>query len=234
MPFISPSACFTAWPSAMPTSSVVWCWSICRSPLALTVMSMREWRAKRSSMWSRKPMPVAIEDAPVPSRSIATSTSVSLVVRLTEPLRMELPKKSAAGTNGERLLSGVWLLRYCSMDSLPRACPPKPERRRRLRGRVREGQVGERRSKWLPPPRPPPQARGREPTTVCNGGPKSLNQRDPTGIIHADSLRILARHDDPDGPQGRDGGNRRRRAGLDRADHRQGECAQGAPVDQGR
>ena len=60
MPFMSPSACFTAWPSAMPTSSVVWWWSMCRSPLALTVMSMREWRASRSSMWSKKPMPVAI------------------------------------------------------------------------------------------------------------------------------------------------------------------------------
>src|ERR1700691_3322271 len=33
-------------------------------------------------------MPVAIEDAPVPSRSTATSTSVSLVVRLTDALRM--------------------------------------------------------------------------------------------------------------------------------------------------
>ena len=83
MPFMSPSACFTAWPSAMPTSSVVWWWSMCRSPLALTVMSMREWRASRSSMWSRKPMPVAIVDAPVPSRSTATSMSVSLVLRLT-------------------------------------------------------------------------------------------------------------------------------------------------------
>src|SRR5690349_9325568 len=61
---------------------------MCRSPLALTVMSMRECRARRSSMWSRKPMPVAICDAPVPSRSTATSTSVSLVVRLTEPFRI--------------------------------------------------------------------------------------------------------------------------------------------------
>ena len=69
MPFMSPSACFTAWPSAMPTSSVVWWWSMCRSPLALTVMSMREWRASRSSMWSRKPMPVATCERPGPSRS---------------------------------------------------------------------------------------------------------------------------------------------------------------------
>ena len=33
-------------------------------------------------------MPVAIDDAPVPSRSTATSTSVSLVVRFTDALRM--------------------------------------------------------------------------------------------------------------------------------------------------
>jgi hypothetical protein len=37
-----------------------------------------EWRASRSSIWSRKPIPVETDDAPVPSRSIATSTSVSL------------------------------------------------------------------------------------------------------------------------------------------------------------
>src|ERR1700757_4842735 len=59
---------------------------MCRSPLALR--SMREWRAKSSSMWSRKPIPVEIDATPAPSRSIATSTSVSLVLRLTEPLRM--------------------------------------------------------------------------------------------------------------------------------------------------
>ena len=39
-------------------------------------------------MWSRKPIPVAIDDAPVPSRSTPTSIWVSLVARLTEPLRM--------------------------------------------------------------------------------------------------------------------------------------------------
>src|ERR1043165_851524 len=88
MPFMSPSACLTAWPSAMPTSSVVWWWSMCRSPLAFTLMSMRAWRASRSSMWSKKPMPVAISDAPVPSRFTATSTSVSLVFRFTAALRM--------------------------------------------------------------------------------------------------------------------------------------------------
>ena len=39
-------------------------------------------------------MPVAIADAPLPSRSTATSTSVSLVVRLTEPLRMRFSGSS--------------------------------------------------------------------------------------------------------------------------------------------
>ena len=34
-------------------------------------------------MWSKKPMPVAMFDSAVPSRSTATSTSVSLVTRLT-------------------------------------------------------------------------------------------------------------------------------------------------------
>ena len=47
-----------------------------------TVRSMREWRARRSSMWSKKPIPVAILDAPEPSRFTVTSMSVSLVVRL--------------------------------------------------------------------------------------------------------------------------------------------------------
>src|SRR5258708_3407315 len=65
MPFMSPRACLTAWPSAIPTSSVVWCWSICKSPLALTVRSMRECRARRSSIWSRNRIPVPIEDGQV-------------------------------------------------------------------------------------------------------------------------------------------------------------------------
>ena len=56
----------------------------------LDVMSIREWRASRSSMWSRKPIPVAIDGAPLPSRSTATAMSVSLVVRLTVALRMAM------------------------------------------------------------------------------------------------------------------------------------------------
>src|SRR5882757_12553 len=83
---------------------------MCRSPLALTMRSMREWRASRSSIWSRKPIPVEIDAAPVPSRSIATSTSVSLVARLTAPLRMIPPLSSQFA----RLVSGVDRVRHCS------------------------------------------------------------------------------------------------------------------------
>ena len=39
-----------AWPSVMPTSSAVWCWSTCRSPSARRVRSKRECRARLSSM----------------------------------------------------------------------------------------------------------------------------------------------------------------------------------------
>src|SRR5262249_20095132 len=86
---------------------------MCRSPLALIARSMREWRASRSSMWSRKPIPVAIADVPLPSRSIATSTSVSLVVRLTTPLRMEsMPSRLATA----RLLSADRRVRHCRRD----------------------------------------------------------------------------------------------------------------------
>src|SRR6266702_8999470 len=62
---------------------------MCRSPTALTVRSMREWRARRSSIWSKKPMPVAIMDTPDPSRFTVTSMSVSLVLRLIVAVRME-------------------------------------------------------------------------------------------------------------------------------------------------
>ena len=59
MPFLSPTALATAWPSVMPTSSTVWWPSMCRSPLASMSRSIRPWRAIWSSMWSKKPMPVA-------------------------------------------------------------------------------------------------------------------------------------------------------------------------------
>ena len=37
-------------------------------------------------MWSKKPMPVETLETPLPSRSTATSMSVSLVARLTDAL----------------------------------------------------------------------------------------------------------------------------------------------------
>src|ERR1700716_2909219 len=60
-----------------------------RSPTAFTAMSMRECRAKRSSIWSKKPIPVATLDTPDPSRSTVTSISVSLVLRLMVAVRMK-------------------------------------------------------------------------------------------------------------------------------------------------
>ena len=58
-----------------------------RSPSRST--SNRPWRANNSSMWSRKPTPVAISALPVPSRAIDTATSVSAVRRLTLASRIE-------------------------------------------------------------------------------------------------------------------------------------------------
>ncbi len=75
-------------------SSTVWCMSMCRSPLASTLMSNPPWRAKLSSMWSKKPMPVAIVDAPRPSRSSVTRILVSLVSRMTEAVRFDGHERS--------------------------------------------------------------------------------------------------------------------------------------------
>src|SRR3954470_24719425 len=101
MPFLSPSAFRNAWPTAMPVSSVVWCWSTCRSPSTFTSRSNSPWRANSSSMWSRKPTPVAIAALPVPSRARLTETSVSAVRRLTLAARMANPCwRSAASSKG--------------------------------------------------------------------------------------------------------------------------------------
>ena len=59
MPARSPSASSSACPKTMPTSSTVWWAPVSRSPLASTRRPSRAWRATRSSMWSRKPTPVA-------------------------------------------------------------------------------------------------------------------------------------------------------------------------------
>ena len=54
---------------------------------ACTSRSISAWRASWSSMWSKKPTPVRQECSPVPSRSMRTERSVSLVLRLTSALR---------------------------------------------------------------------------------------------------------------------------------------------------
>ena len=87
MPRRSPSAFDSAWPIAMPVSSTVWWSSMCRSPLALTVMSISECRESWSSIWSKKPTPVAMSELPAPSTSRETEISVSLVLRLTSAER---------------------------------------------------------------------------------------------------------------------------------------------------
>ena len=52
MPFLSPSASRSAWPSTMAVSSTVWCPSISTSPLARTVRSKLAWLPSEVSMWS--------------------------------------------------------------------------------------------------------------------------------------------------------------------------------------
>ena len=87
MPARSPSAWARAWPSTMPVSSTVWWPSTCRSPRASTVRSSRPWRARASSMWSKKPIPVFTRASPLPSRFTRTWRSVSLVLRVSSAIR---------------------------------------------------------------------------------------------------------------------------------------------------
>ena len=84
-----------------------------------------------------------------------------------------------------------------------------------------------------PPIRPPP------PPCICIAGSQLLNHALDKGFpAHAISrirpIRPLARHHHSDRPQGRDSGGGRRRAGLDRPDHRQGQRQKGSPARQGR
>ena len=58
------------------------------SPLAATVMSSSEGRASWSSMWSKKPTPVAQRLAPVPSSETVTVMLVSLVSRAIVAVRI--------------------------------------------------------------------------------------------------------------------------------------------------
>ena len=105
-----------------------------------------------------------------------------------------------------------------------RARPP-------LRQAVRCGDwPGQRDRIALRPESPPPAARFALRRREC------LNQGSGMqSAVHAiPTARRLARHHDPDRPQGRHGRDRRRRPGDDRPDHRQGQRQEGAPARQGR
>src|SRR6266446_998708 len=150
---------------------------------------MRECRAKRSSIWSKKPMPVATLDTPVPSRFTLTSMSVSLVLRLMVAVRM----KSAS--------------RGRKRGSFNRLVPPSLLRDGQLEAELRP--YGD----WIPIPHP----------ADCNPARQSLSLAErevPHASITA-PVAGLARHHDFDGPQGRQGGYRGRRPGLDRPDRHQ-------------
>src|ERR1700738_1211574 len=173
-----------------------------RSPTAFTDTSMRECRASRSSIWSKKPMPVATLDTPDPSRFTETSISVSLVLRLMVAVRMKTAFPWPKTRPFNRLMSPS-LLRDDALEA-------------ELRPMV---------SGFRPPNR-----------ANCNLAHKSLNpcQRE---VLHASiTIRVagLARHYHFDGPQGRQSGDRRRRAGVDRPDRHQIQRQKGPQTRQGR
>ena len=99
MPRLSPSASRMAWPITMPTSSTVWWSSTQVSPFARTVRSHSEWRPSALSMWSKKPTPVSTSQAPLPSRSIVTLMSVSLVLRSTVARLIARPPLESGSTS---------------------------------------------------------------------------------------------------------------------------------------
>src|ERR1700676_1135784 len=81
IPRLSPNASSIARPSAIPTSSTRWCWSI-PSPRATSSSPIPACVASAPSMWSKKSTSVAIEIGP-PSRARRRSMRVSLVSRRT-------------------------------------------------------------------------------------------------------------------------------------------------------
>src|SRR5262252_1774216 len=81
MPFLSPTARATAWPSVIPISSTVWWASTCRSPFAWISRSSIPCRATWSSMWSRNGIPVESAARPLPSTLTDSAICVSWVLR---------------------------------------------------------------------------------------------------------------------------------------------------------
>src|SRR5690349_14289159 len=87
----------------MPKSSTVWWAPVSRSPLASTFKPRRPCRASRSSMWSRKPTPVAALASP-PSRSSESRICVSAVSRcLSAVLVILRPNHRRLAVDGEAL-----------------------------------------------------------------------------------------------------------------------------------
>src|SRR5829696_9089624 len=92
----------------MPTSSTVWWAPVSRSPLASTRRPSRPWRASRSSMWSRKPTPVAALASP-PSRLSSSLIRVSAVLRSFVAVRLLIglgPNHRGLAVDGESLGPG--------------------------------------------------------------------------------------------------------------------------------
>src|ERR1700694_872514 len=166
------------------------------------MISMRECRASRSSIWSKKPMPVATLDTPDPSRFTVTSMSVSLVLRLMVAVRM---KSTSRGRK---------------RGSFNRLVPPSLLRDGPLRTELRSMVTGIR----------------RQTAADCNPARQSLDLTERE-VLHASittPVAGLARHYDFDGPQRRQGGDRGRRAGVDRPDRHQVQRQKGPHTGQGR
>ncbi len=82
MPSLSPRAAPMASPRTIPTSSIVWCSSTCRSPLASMASDTPPWFGICSSMWSKNGRPVEMcPEPPMESRSNSRAIFVSLVLR---------------------------------------------------------------------------------------------------------------------------------------------------------
>ena len=136
MPRLSPRAERSASPSARPTSSTVWCPSTSRSPKHLSAIPNPPCRASCASMWSKKPSPVEISDAP-PSRESVREISVSLVLRFIVDVRKEIIL-SLVVSKGQNSLGMLLVYNFLKLFPgalslvLPKESVPDPERKSAL------------------------------------------------------------------------------------------------------
>ena len=183
-------------PRAASTSSTVWCSSTSRSPPATQSRSKPAWKASSVRRWSRKPIPVATCDLPLPSRPSVIRSAVSVLVRITVASR----PGERAGLGAERTQEDVVLgrpphaspgspagtaARRCPASrarrrgrrpSAPRRSCPRPRRHvvagaRRARSRTRSRSLVSRRgrsaARAAPPRRCGPRRRDRRRRTAC-------------------------------------------------------------------